>query len=100
MTSRVAARTAALPLIVLLLAHVAGEIGASAEQKPAPPSQVPRASRVRTLRLPDVPYHYAQTDLPSHFAHAAAAKFDNTPPENPITDAGATLGRVLFYDTR
>lgn len=23
---------------------------------------------------------------------------DNTPPNNPITDAGATLGRVLFYD--
>ncbi|MCA9570476.1 MAG: cytochrome-c peroxidase, partial [Myxococcales bacterium] len=25
---------------------------------------------------------------------------DNTPVTNPITDAGATLGRVLFYDTR
>ncbi|HKP02959.1 MAG TPA: cytochrome c peroxidase [Chthoniobacterales bacterium] len=25
---------------------------------------------------------------------------DNTPPGNPITDAGATLGRVLFYDKR
>ncbi len=25
---------------------------------------------------------------------------DNTPPTNPVTDAGATLGRVLFYDTR
>jgi len=25
---------------------------------------------------------------------------DNTPPNNPITDAGATLGRVLFYDKR
>ena len=25
---------------------------------------------------------------------------NNTPPENPITDAGATLGRVLFYDKR
>src|SRR5688500_16268717 len=100
MTSRVAARMAVLPLVVLLLAHVAGEMATNAEQKAAPPSQVQRASRVRTLRLPDVPYYYAQTDLPSHFTHAAAAKFDNTPPENPITDAGATLGRVLFYDTR
>ena len=26
--------------------------------------------------------------------------FDNTPASNPITDAGATLGRVLFYDRR
>lgn len=25
---------------------------------------------------------------------------NNTPPGNPITDAGATLGRVLFYDKR
>ena len=75
-------------------------MAANADQKAAPPSQVQRASRVRTLKLPDVPYHYAQTDLPSHFTDAAAAKFDNTPPENPITDAGATLGRVLFYDTR
>ncbi len=25
---------------------------------------------------------------------------DNTPPENPITDKGATLGRVLFYDKK
>jgi cytochrome c peroxidase len=25
---------------------------------------------------------------------------DNTPPENQISDAGATLGRVLFYDKR
>ena len=100
MTFRVAARTAALPLVVLLLAHVAGEMAANAEQKAPPSSLGQRASRVRTLRLPDVPYHYAQTDLPSHFTHAAAAKFDNTPPENPITDAGATLGRVLFYDTR
>lgn len=25
---------------------------------------------------------------------------DNSPASNPITDAGATLGRVLFYDTR
>ena len=29
-----------------------------------------------------------------------AQRFDNTPTDNPITDAGATLGRVLFYDTR
>ncbi len=31
---------------------------------------------------------------------AAARRFDNTPRDNPVTDAGATLGRVLFYDTR
>jgi cytochrome c peroxidase len=29
-----------------------------------------------------------------------ARALDNTPDANPVTDAGATLGRVLFYDTR
>jgi cytochrome c peroxidase len=29
-----------------------------------------------------------------------ARRFDNTPDDNPVTDHGATLGRVLFYDTR
>jgi cytochrome c peroxidase len=61
-------------------------------------SAIPAAER--SVRLPDVPYQYAYVDLPSHFKDAAAQKFDNTPADNPVTDAGATLGRVLFYDTR
>ncbi|HIF00057.1 MAG TPA: cytochrome-c peroxidase, partial [Fuerstia sp.] len=52
----------------------------------------------RTLNLPAVPFNYNQVELPPHFAEIAA-KYDNTPPHNPITDHGATLGRVLFYDT-
>jgi cytochrome c peroxidase len=36
--------------------------------------------------------------LPAHFDTPAVQGFDNTPADNPITDAGATLGRVLFYD--
>jgi len=58
------------------------------------------AQSERTLRLPGVPYHYADLDLPVHFTQPAAQRFDNTPADNPITDQGATLGRVLFYDTR
>ena len=54
----------------------------------------------RALRLPEVPYRYAEIDLPTHFSQPAARRFDNTPSDNPITDHGATLGRVLFYDTR
>jgi len=63
-----------------------------------PLATVPAAER--TLNLPDVPYQYASVDLPSHFKQPAAEEFDNTPADNPVTDAGATLGRVLFYDTR
>jgi cytochrome c peroxidase len=52
------------------------------------------------LRLPEVPYRYADLELPVHFTQPAATRFDNTPLDNPVTDRGATLGRVLFYDTR
>jgi cytochrome c peroxidase len=52
------------------------------------------------LRLPDEPYRYADIDLPAHFKVAIAQRFDNTPADNPVTNDGSTLGRVLFYDTR
>ncbi len=58
------------------------------------------ARSARTLRLPVTPYRYAELVLPSHFTESVASRFDNTPPDNPVTDHGATLGRVLFYDTR
>lgn len=50
------------------------------------------------LNLPEVPLNYAGDDFPDHFSNIN--NFDNTPVDNPITDAGATLGRVLFYDTK
>ncbi|MRG96208.1 cytochrome-c peroxidase [Polyangium spumosum] len=50
------------------------------------------------LALPETPYNYAAIDLPAHFQGQLAADQDNTPAGNPITDDGATLGRVLFYD--
>lgn len=43
---------------------------------------------------------YAITGLPAHFRDGSVAATDNTPVDNPITNAGATLGRVLFYDKR
>jgi cytochrome c peroxidase/predicted alpha/beta superfamily hydrolase/Ca2+-binding EF-hand superfamily protein len=67
---------------------------------PPPPPATPSAVRPRTLRLPETPYSYGRDELPPHFRTPAARAFDNTPATNPITDWGATLGRVLFYDTR
>jgi cytochrome c peroxidase len=52
-----------------------------------------------TLKLPATAYRYANVALPAHFTQPFR-NLDNTPPDNPLTDAGATLGRVLFYDTR
>jgi cytochrome c peroxidase len=62
-----------------------------------------------SLAVPTLPsltlrYDDAEVGLPVHFRAAAGEasvlSTDNTPATNPITDAGATLGRVLFYDPR
>ena len=62
------------------------------------------------LNLPETPFNYANIPLPTHYTQnafsaqaqfqRAAVDFDNTPANNLITDAGATLGRVLFYDEK
>ncbi|APG65633.1 cytochrome-c peroxidase [Tenacibaculum todarodis] len=49
------------------------------------------------ILLPD---HYTIDEFPSQFNFPAVTELDNTPANNPITNAGATLGRVLFYDTK
>lgn len=60
------------------------------------------------LILPDQPFDYS-VDLPFYYEvntllqtpfQTSALENDNLSDENPITDHGATLGRVLFYDRR
>ncbi len=68
------------------------------------------SSSSRVLNLPITAFNYANIALPQHYLinqypasmpfQRAAIDTDNTPANNPITDAGATLGRVLFYDTK
>lgn len=53
-----------------------------------------------TTTLPETPDDYHTLDLPPHMAQPSITAQDNTPAENPVTDAGAALGRVLFYDKR
>lgn len=66
----------------------------------------PRSLQAASPGVPALPtatadyVKYAIEDLPTHFASGAVATLNNTPPTNPITNAGATLGRVLFYDER
>lgn len=50
--------------------------------------------------LPETPYDYEGAGLPAHLDVNAVRMWETTPEDNPITNAGATLGRVLFYDTR
>jgi len=60
-----------------------------------------------TISLPTELANYAKPVIPDHFKveterfhnQQALMTEDNTPADNPTTDEGATLGRVLFYDT-
>ncbi len=54
----------------------------------------------KELNLPSAPFNYANIDLPEHYRSEEANEADNTPGHNRITDMGATLGRVLFYDKK
>jgi len=52
------------------------------------------------LDLPATPFNYANINIPNFFLDNDVRNEDNTPNNNQITDNGATLGRVLFYDTK
>lgn len=69
-----------------------GNNGTSLAQSPSLPAQA------------DDYVGYAETGLPAHFRRDApggsVVSTDNTPVDNPLSNAGATLGRVLFYDPR
>ncbi len=58
------------------------------------------ATVANTLNLPASPFNYAAPTLPAHLLTPPILAQDNTPGNNPVTNAGATLGRVLFYDKR
>lgn len=60
--------------------------------------QEPDPEPVARLDLPSAPFDYASQMVPA-FAQRDADAEDNTPAGNAVTDWGATLGRVLFYDT-
>jgi len=61
---------------------------------------------VPVLPAATLAYADARVAIPLHIRQpvpgvpAGVFPGDNTPPGNPVTDAGATLGRVLFYDRR
>ncbi|GAA6136288.1 cytochrome c peroxidase [Arenicella sp. 4NH20-0111] len=61
---------------------------------------VPSVNGQTELRpiLPNSLLNYANPPLPAHFSLNGIRNADTTPNDNPTSDAGATLGRVLFYD--
>lgn len=70
-----------------------GEEGSSETGDAGYPAEV-----LDALDLPFPPANYANPELPDAFTEPGVRELINTPDDNPITDDGATLGRVLFYD--
>jgi len=59
----------------------------------------------RTLQLPDTPFNYSNQNIPTHFKQELQGSHEDIDHESTtgeanlkISDHGATLGRVLFYD--
>ncbi|MCP4502224.1 MAG: cytochrome-c peroxidase [Deltaproteobacteria bacterium] len=74
---------------------------------PAPQDEPPESVDEGILNLPSSPFNCANPSLPPHFVESGLDDDetsilvlirDRTPAENPVTDEGATLGRVFFYD--
>ncbi len=65
-----------------------------------PARQTVSSTVVTALLLPAVAANYANPVLPPRFLQQPIIGQDNTPPDNRVSNAGATLGRVLFYDKR
>jgi cytochrome c peroxidase len=99
---------AALSMVSALLLFGCG--GESEQAPETGGSEGSDTAPISVLNLPDTPYNYAQIELPAHYTQNdfpaqmqfqyAAITADNTPATNPVTDTGATLGRVLFYDIK
>ncbi len=58
------------------------------------------STTTNALLLPAAPFNYAAPILPPHLRTPLIVGQINTPATNPITDLGAKLGRVLFWDKR
>ncbi|MEZ4368143.1 MAG: cytochrome-c peroxidase [Kofleriaceae bacterium] len=81
----------AMALVAAVLAAGCTDDGAHGDD--AEPQPLP----LRTPILPATPPSYDPV-LPAHVQASIGPGVDNTPVDNPITDAGALLGRVLFHD--
>ena len=88
---------AILLMITILVIHFGCQKKVTGDTPPPPP---PGGTGQPTLPATPFDYSLANSRIPAHirdFINAHPA-IDNSPATNPITNHGATLGRVLFYD--
>jgi len=81
-------RAPGIVLLVVVAGTGIGKVWGAPPQVPSLPAQT--AEYIK----------YAVTDLPAYYKTPVVLQANNSPASNPLTDAGATLGRVLFYDKR
>lgn len=91
---RVLSRKLAFGVLLILFVFISSCQKDSGDKNTA--SDAYSAIREHTTIDPSNPDNYEVVNFPSHYA--PALNKDNTPAHNPITDEGASLGRVLFYD--
>ena len=84
----------AIALAITLIATAPGLRAATVPPKPAL-SPTPGIAAALTIDI-SKPANYARPVLPLHYTGQALPV--NTPGDNPVTDKGATLGQVLFWD--
>jgi cytochrome c peroxidase len=96
-----------LVILVLSMTSCSHHHGDSTEISPIEEVLVANLPSGTTSVVPVLPtptFEYVNIALPAHFRVAngrgqnAVVNTDNTPRTNPLTNDGATLGRVLFYD--
>lgn len=88
-----------IPLRSLMaLAMLTGFISCKETPDPEPDQSKKYELLSQKPDLPDQVLSYSNISLPGYLNNPRIAGQDNTPSANPITDHGATLGRVLFYD--
>ncbi|MEO5584418.1 MAG: cytochrome c peroxidase [Flavobacteriales bacterium] len=79
--------------VLLLLLGSTLFFGACSKDAPEQPNVGPSGPH-----LPAIPFDYTIPQLPPSFNSGLLALSQSTPADNPITNAGATLGRALFYE--
>lgn len=88
-----------LTLTALITTVITGMVAITACSKnDATTTDDGEAAIAAVLNLPATPYNYANPTLPAYLTTPQVLGQINTSANNAITDAGATLGRVLFYD--
>lgn len=84
----------------LCAAVVIGSLACHKHNDAPPTPDLPGPGQYKTPQLPSPAYDYSKANMPAYIAEYLRLnpQIDNTPADNPLTNEGAALGRVLFYD--